>query len=342
MKGEFRGLGYIYSTYKTDELYTGIIGSDRFPYIDEYPAINTGKAEYYITDDLIDKLSGDYEIIDGPFDDVDEIIDGSHIYFHYDDPSKNYFNEYTEYNDLSNIKLWSVYAAENRDYYLYTDKIYDCVLPDNPGTGIYNGLFYDHIIEDTNYKYIKNIRGEIVLSDSPEDAEMSLPREYGYRPGHYDEMEILDRIYNPNKNYLPPENFYDYENLYMRKFCDVAITIYGSMELGPKDLLNNISYTKTINDGDSIDFTTIASASITARLNYPVEEANKLVGQNFTYLLDYGDGEWHNMGLFTIDEAESIDAYTSRITGHDHMYRLNKYVDDFIAKYKYPTTLGKF
>ena len=61
VKGEFRGLGYIYSTYKTDELYTGIIGSSRFPYIDEYPAINTGKAEYYITDDLIDKLSGDYE-----------------------------------------------------------------------------------------------------------------------------------------------------------------------------------------------------------------------------------------------------------------------------------------
>lgn len=107
-------------------------------------------------------------------------------------------------------------------------------------------------------------------------------------------------------------------------------------------MLNNVSYTKTINDGDSIDFTTIASASITAQLNYTVEEANKLVGQNFTYLLDYGDGEWHNMGLFTIDEAESIDAYTSRITGHDHMYRLNKYVDDFIAKYKYPTTLGKF
>lgn len=165
------------------------------------------------------------------------------------------------------------------------------------------------------------------------------PTEYGYKIGHYDVIS-KEHIYNPNKDYLP--HTVNISGNIRRIYKGIAPYIEDTFAFLPKDILGSVNYTKTVNEGDSIDFTTVASASITAQLNYPVEEINKFTGENFTYLLDYGDGVWRPIGIFSIDEVESIDAYTTRITGHDHMYRLNRYVDDFIASYSYPTSLKKF
>ena len=94
-----------------------------------------------------------------------------------------------------------------------------------------------------------------------------------------------------------------------------------------------------INNSQSLDFKTIASASISANINAPVEETNKLVGKNFIYAVDYGDGKWRYMGLFNIEDAVLEDAYTSSITGHDFLNRLNVYIDEFIDSTQYPITL---
>lgn len=165
------------------------------------------------------------------------------------------------------------------------------------------------------------------------------PADYGYEIGHYDIVNV-EKIYNANKYYLPHTEVYD--GFTRTTYHGTALYIDGTFAILPEDMLGPLTYHKTVNDGDSLDFTTVSSASIDVELNYRVEEANKLIGSNFTYLLDYGDGKWRPMGLFTIDEVENVDNYSSRITGHDHIYRLNKYVDDFIEAYNYPTTIGKF
>ena len=286
---------------------------------------NAGNTEYSAIINK-DKITTPYEYNISPYEGIPE------KYLDIDSIVEKYPKGYVYKNELTNNSELNFDLGMTTTQ-LVKDKILDCVLLDNPGNTVIDNYFYEYHNEDTNYKYL-NDNLEFV-----EKGTLHRPREFGYKVGHYDEYETYEYIYNDKSDYLPHEDVIDKDNLFKQIYMNLATTIANQVELGPKDLLNNISYTKTVNDGDSVDFTTIASASITAQLNYPVEEANKLVGENFTYLLDYGDGEWHNMGLFTIDEAESIDAYTSRITGHDHMYRLNKYVDDFIANYKYPTTL---
>ena len=149
-------------------------------------------------------------------------------------------------------------------------------------------------------------------------------------PDHTTDEYIIDE--NPNLNPVAPDGY----------LIEAKGTLYeppGAYTIEGDLLIGNVSYDKVINNSQSLDFKTIASASISAKINAPVEETNKLVGKNFIYAVDYGDNKWRYMGLFNIEDAVLEDAYTSSITGHDFLNRLNVYIDDFIDSTQYPITL---
>lgn len=155
-----------------------------------------------------------------------------------------------------------------------------------------------------------------------------------YKHNIYNVVESSEVIINEDPDYIPPaEPGYSIEEKGLLYEPPGAFTLEGDMIIG------NVSYDKVINNSQTLDFKTIASASISAQINAPVEETNKLIGSNFVYAVDYGDGKWHYMGLFNIEDAVLDDAYTSTITGHDLLNRLNVYIDDFIDNTSYPITL---
>lgn len=156
---------------------------------------------------------------------------------------------------------------------------------------------------------------------------------------YYFSDQVLETKYNADQDAYSHEREIGTDSY--TDYLGIAKEIKGAYEIGPENILGAVNYIKTANEDDSLDFTTASSASITVEINYPVEEANKLINKQFSYFVEL-NGEWKFMGLFIIEEAESIDLFTSRITGHDYISRFNKYIDDFITLYKYPTTLGAF
>ena len=70
-------------------------------------------------------------------------------------------------------------------------------------------------------------------------AAKSKPSDFGlaYR---YAAGDIIETIHNDNPNYLPHEETYDYDNLTATTYKDLAITIKNQLELGEKELLDNL------------------------------------------------------------------------------------------------------
>lgn len=127
---------------------------------------------------MIDFLGNAYCIVDDI--QANYILDNK-IYFHYDDINRNIFDKEDDYIDLSNLNLFKNKSPESRTYWLHEhNKQYDCVLPDKPieDKGIYNGAYYEYHEENTNYKYIRKINGDLVLNETADgDGEPYKPGE---------------------------------------------------------------------------------------------------------------------------------------------------------------------
>lgn len=77
---------------------------------------------------------------------------------------------------------------------------------------------------------------------------------------------------------------------------------------------------------------------------------NKPVGETLQHnnelLILYYDfkhrDEWERLGFFRVDSIEALDENTTSLMAHDEVYKLNKYVDDFLEAYTQTTTLDLF
>lgn len=144
-----------------------------------------------------------------------------------------------------------------------------------------------------------------------------------------------------NEDSIPDASWRKYLGLYLGE----TIPFLGIEEQNiPESLILGVpAYDKQINTSETLKYGTVAAASLTFTVKLPVAEA---MLYNNEYLILYYDfthlDDWERMGFFYIDSIESIDENTSRITGHDETYRLNKYVDDFLENYTGEVSLGRF
>lgn len=152
---------------------------------------------------------------------------------------------------------------------------------------------------------------------------------------------VIGTTTSTNEESIPDASWRKYLGLYLGE----SIPFLGITETAIPDseILGVPLYDKQINTSETLKYGTVASASLTFTVKLPVADA---MLYNNEYLILYYDfthlDEWKRMGFFYIDSIESIDENTSRIIGHDEVYKLNKYVDDFLSNYGSSATLDSF
>lgn len=152
---------------------------------------------------------------------------------------------------------------------------------------------------------------------------------------------VVGTAQSTNEDSIPDASWRKYLGLYLGE----SIPFLNIVEhnIPESEILGVPAYDKQVNTSETLKYGTVASASLTFTLNLPVEEA---MLYNNDYLILFYDfeniGDWKRFGFFYIDNIESIDEYTSRITAHDEAYKLNKYVDSFLENYQNASTLKKF
>jgi hypothetical protein len=245
--------------------------------------------------------------------------------------------------------LGNTYSTDSQTYYDNIGSLYlfvsDVVKSNNrnayPDDG-YKGRYY-YILRPQDTKFI-------TYTNSTKDIlNVEL---YKDRYTHQHSNEYFNRdtsLYNTvigtttstNESSIPDASWRKYLGIYLGE----SIPFLGITEhnIPDSEILGVPIYDKQVNTSETLKYGTVASASVTFVLNKPVEEA-MLYNQEYLVLFyDYeNNGDWKRLGFFYVDSIEAIDEYTSRLTAHDEAYKLNKYVDDFLAGYTQPDTLDGF
>ena len=200
------------------------------------------------------------------------------------------------------------------------------------------------------YTIIKQLTKFLVYTVSPEDElyrVQLLPNRYTFS---HDYTEIVNRHYegricgtrtSTGEDTIPDGYWRIYLGLYHGE--DVPILHIEEQEIPPSQILGVPEYNKQINTSETLKYGTVASASITVNLNEPIASAIQHNGELYVLYYDYThNGIWDCLGFFRVDKVDAIDEYTSRITAHDEVYKLNMYVDDYLENLSGEMTLNDF
>ena len=150
-----------------------------------------------------------------------------------------------------------------------------------------------------------------------------------------------DTVVGANEELIPDAEWISYEGAYLGD----SIPLLGIVEdvIPPSEILGVPAYDKQVNTSDTLKYGTVASASLTFNLNMPVDDAMAYNNELLVLFYDFEHtGVYENFGFFYIDSIEVLDEYTSHLTAHDEVYKLNKYADDFLITQTSQTTLLGF
>lgn len=234
------------------------------------------------------------------------------------------------YDNLGNLYNFEGDIVKSTDRHAY---------PDNGRQGEYNYILRP---QDTTFlRYLV----------SPEVDELTNVELFGDRY-HYthDYTEWVDRSWegticgsasSTGEETIPDGTYRTYKGLYLGEsipFLHITETV-----IPPNEILGVPEYNKQINTSDTLKYGTVAAASLTVQLDEPIAEAISHSGELYVLYYDYKhDNNWDRLGFLRVDGVEAIDEYSSRLTAHDEVYKLNKYVDDFLENYSGSTTLDGF
>ena len=274
---------------------------------------------------------------------------------------------YVDYGPCPEGTYWSVFSVFNQDdtvvedtlgnsfttnaqtyyenigglYFWGDDIVKSYVRDEYPDDG-YQGIFWYHLKpEDTRFITYTEATDE-TLNVVLDKDRYHLPHTNEY---YNRDTSLYGRVIgtptSTNEDSIPDASWRTYLGLYLGE----SIPFLGIVEqsIPESQILGVPAYDKQINTSETLKYGTVAAASLTFTVKLPVADA---MLYNNEYLILFYDfthlDEWERMGFFYVDSIESIDENTSRITGHDETYRLNKYVDDFLENYTGQVSLGRF
>lgn len=209
-----------------------------------------------------------------------------------------------------------------------------------PDGGSYNGYFYLMKKEATKFLGYKKSTDRLRWVTLEEDR-YAYTHEDQYNPDTSLNGTVVGTTTSTNEEAIPD----DYWTRYAGAYLGDSIPLLDIVEdiIPPENILGVPGYEKQINTSDTLKYGTVASASLTFTVNMPIEEAMAYNKALLVLLYDFENvGWWQNFGFFYVDSVEALDEYTSRLTAHDEVYKLNKYVDDFLTSQSTSTNLKNF
>lgn len=264
-----------------------------------------------------------FSLINGGFE-VSDSLDNDYIAL------TDTLSDYRHYYDDNVGSLWyfgsGIVSSTDRHAY--------------PDEGSQN--YYTYRLRPQDTKFLRYYR----TRDEYNNVELIRDR-YHYT---HDTVDFCDRSYegtvcgtstSTGEDNIPDGTWREYLGLYL----GTSIPFLGIVEteIPPADILGVPQYDKQVNTSDTLKYGTVASASLTFTLNKPVGET---LTHNNELLILYYDfkhrDEWERLGFFRVDSIEALDENTTSLMAHDEVYKLNKYVDDFLEAYTQTTTLDLF
>lgn len=209
-----------------------------------------------------------------------------------------------------------------------------------PDAGSQDGYSYKLRPQDTKFLRYYRARDELT------NVELYSDR---YKYSH-DTVDFYDASWegrtigtssSTNEESVPDGTWREYLGLYLGTsipFLNIIET-----EIPPSEILGVPQYDKQVNTSDTLKYGTVASASLTFTLNKPVAETLQHNNELLILYYDFKNrDEWERLGFFRVDSIEALDENTTSLLAHDEVYKLNKYVDDFLEAYTQTTTLDLF
>ena len=220
----------------------------------------------------------------------------------------------------------------------------------------FNGYIRNNILYDVVMNENKNFlpKTEVVnqqlyvwmMKEMVDGALVDLYKVYSARRHTYpDNGEYEGKYYE----FLPEDSTGDGTDSYVQVYRDlwngeaIADIIPAAEEVDSSLIWRNPIYDKIINNTASINYDTIAAGSLEIDTRLTLAQANSWIGSMFIYMVDFqNSNDWVNKGFFWIDGVENAGPAHVKIYAHDQVYKLNKYVDDWIGTLTYPITLSSY
>ena len=220
----------------------------------------------------------------------------------------------------------------------------------------FNGYIRNNIIFDVVMNEDKNFlpKTEVInqqlyvwmMKEMVDGSLVDLYKVYSARRHTYpDNGEYEGKYYE----FLPEDSTGDGTDSYVQVYRDlwngeaIADIIPAAEEVDSSLIWRNPIYDKIINNTASINYDTIAAGSLEIDTRLTLAQANSWIGSMFIYMVDFqNSGDWVNKGFFWIDGVENAGPAHVKIYAHDQVYKLNKYVDDWIGTLTYPMTLSSY
>ena len=217
---------------------------------------------------------------------------------------------------------------------------------------IRNNILYDVVMNEDEYFLPKtetiNQQLYVWMMKEMVDGELvDMYKVYSARRHTYpDNGEYEGKYYE----FLPEDSTGDGTDSYVQTYGDLW---YGeaiadiipelTAEIDSSLIWRNPVYDKIINNTASINYDTIAAGSLEIDTRLTLQQANALIGSMLIYLVDFQNSDdWVHKGFFWIDGVENTGPAHVKIYAHDQVYKLNKYVDDWIGTLTYPMTLHSY
>ena len=217
---------------------------------------------------------------------------------------------------------------------------------------IRNNILYDVVMNEDEYFLPKtetiNQQLYVWMMKEMVDGELvDMYKVYSARRHTYpDNGEYEGKYYE----FLPEDSTGDGTDSYVQLYGDLW---YGeaiadiipelTAEIDSSLIWRNPIYDKIINNTASINYDTIAAGSLEIDTRLTLQQANALIGSMLIYIVDFQNSDdWVHKGFFWIDGVENAGPAHVKIFAHDQVYKLNKYVDDWIGTLTYPMTLNSY
>lgn len=201
---------------------------------------------------------------------------------------------------------------------------------------------YHYKLQPQLTKFIKYFQDTSVIhSVTLDENRYAYTHEDQITIDHSLDNTICGTAESTNEDSIPMAYWTRYEGAYLGD----SIPQLGIVEdvIPPSEILGVPAYEKQVNTSDTLKYGTVASASLTFNLNMPVDDAMAFNNELLVLFYDFEHtGVYENFGFFYIDSIEVLDEYTSHLTAHDEVYKLNKYADDFLITQTTQTTLLGF
>lgn len=293
--------------------------------------------------------SAELEALESCTYDNDYAYSESNVYKIYKYKNMNPINTY----EINGVAYGSVSSKDPTAYpFDGTVGLYTYKYSHNEFSGyIRDNILYDVVLnEDENFlpktEVINQQLYVWMMKEMVDGALVDLYKVYSARRHTYpDNGEYNGRYFE----FLPEDSTGDGTDSYVQVYGDlwygeaIADIVPEAEEIDSSLIWRNPVYDKIINNTASVNYDTIAAGSLEIDTRLTLQQANALIGSMFIYKVDFqNSNDWINKGFFWIDGVESAGPAHVKIYAHDQVYKLNKYVDDWIGTLTYPMTLNSY